>query len=56
MADTQSPRVPAGPPGAPRDSRARLRAWLRRIGIVGFLFFLAKGIAWLTVTYFLVTV
>ncbi|MES2829304.1 MAG: hypothetical protein V4687_14170 [Bacteroidota bacterium] len=26
--------------------------WLRRIGIWGFLFFLAKGLVWLAVFYF----
>jgi hypothetical protein len=26
--------------------------WLKRIGIVGFSFFLIKGIAWLAVFYF----
>ena len=26
--------------------------WLKRLGIVGFLFFLLKGIAWLAFGYF----
>lgn len=26
--------------------------WLKRIGVVGFLFFLLKGIAWLAFGYF----
>lgn len=29
-------------------------AWLRRIGIYGFLFFFAKGLLWLTVPALLV--
>lgn len=27
------------------------RSWLKRVGILGFLFFLAKGIIWLVVFY-----
>ena len=57
MADGSPARTsscPVAPPGA--DRRARLRGWLKRLGVVGVLFFLAKGLIWLTVTYFLVTV
>lgn len=32
-----------------RDRRARMLAWLRRIGVAGFLFFLIKGLAWIAV-------
>jgi hypothetical protein len=28
--------------------------WLRRIGFWGFMFFLAKGLVWLAVGYFIV--
>jgi DMSO reductase anchor subunit len=27
------------------------RSWLKRVGILGFLFFLVKGILWLVVFY-----
>jgi hypothetical protein len=30
---------------------AALPAWLRRLGLAGFMFFLLKGIAWLAVPY-----
>ncbi len=29
--------------------KSDLRAWLRRIGVAGFLFFLIKGLVWLAV-------
>jgi hypothetical protein len=35
----------------PREARPRVIVWLRRVGLLGFLIFLAKGIAWLTVPY-----
>lgn len=35
----------ASPPAA---SQARRLLWLRRLGFAGFLFFLAKGLLWLT--------
>lgn len=31
-----------------------MKEWLKRIGIAGFLFFLAKGLIWLAVFYGLV--
>ena len=31
------------------DFEDRLPAWVRRLGAVGFIFFMAKGLAWLTV-------
>ncbi len=34
--------------------RCPLPPWLRRLGLYGFLFFLLKGIAWLTVPALLV--
>ena len=33
-----------------------LPAWLRRLGVGGFAFFLAKGLLWLTVPYLAATV
>ena len=39
MQSTLRPRVPAPP------------AWLRRLGLDGFIFFLVKGLAWLTLPY-----
>ncbi len=33
---------------------ARLKMWLKRIGFVGFLFFLLKGLVWLAAAYFIV--
>jgi len=38
-------------PETPQDKKGRLRKWFKRVGIVGFLFFLLKGIAWLFVFY-----
>lgn len=32
----------------------KLIKWLKRIGFWGFIFFLAKGIAWLLIGYFIV--
>ena len=32
----------------------KLKSWLKKIGVAGFLFFLVKGLAWLTVGYFIV--
>ena len=29
----------------------RVRQWLRRLGLVGFVFFTAKGLLWLIVPY-----
>ena len=29
--------------------------WLRRVGLAGFLFFLAKGMAWLSLPYLAAT-
>lgn len=32
---------------------SKLRTWLKRIGWIGFLFFLIKGLVWLVVLFFL---
>ncbi|MCB0700026.1 MAG: alanyl-tRNA synthetase [Chitinophagales bacterium] len=32
----------------------KLITWLKRIGFWGFMFFLAKGLAWLAIGYFVV--
>ncbi|GAA4329618.1 hypothetical protein [Flaviaesturariibacter amylovorans] len=37
---------------APRP-KSKFRTWLKRIGWIGFLFFLLKGIAWLIFFYFI---
>jgi hypothetical protein len=34
--------------------RARIIVWLKRIGVVGFLFFLAKGLLWLSLPTLLI--
>lgn len=31
--------------------RGRMTAWLKRIGVAGFLFFLIKGLVWLAVIF-----
>ena len=30
----------------------KIKSWLRRLGFVGFMFFFAKGLAWIAVVYF----
>jgi hypothetical protein len=30
----------------------KLKTWLKRVGIVGFLFFLIKGLVWLALFFF----
>lgn len=45
--DLSEPSVPQTPP----DNQRSLRTWLKRIGILGFLFFLIKGLAWLFVLW-----
>jgi hypothetical protein len=35
-----------------RDPEFRKR-WLKKVGLIGFLFFLLKGIAWLLLGYFI---
>ncbi len=34
--------------------QSQLKLWLKRIGLVGFLFFLIKGLVWLALAYFIV--
>lgn len=34
--------------------QTQLKFWLKRIGFVGFLFFLIKGLIWLALAYFIV--
>lgn len=42
--------VPASPSDLPpAATQAQRLMWLRRLGFAGFLFFLAKGLLWLTV-------
>ena len=33
----------------PTETRKRIPRWLKRFGLYGFLFFLIKGILWLTI-------
>jgi hypothetical protein len=33
------------------DTRERMRIWMKRAGIAGFSFFLAKGLLWLIVPF-----
>ena len=40
---------------ASRNTPVVLPAWLRRAGIGGFVFFLVKGLLWLTVPYLAAT-
>lgn len=34
------------------SKNAKIKSWLKKVGVWGFLFFLAKGIVWLLVGYF----
>lgn len=36
------------------QEKSRFLKWLKRIGVWGFLFFLAKGLVWLAVAYWAV--
>ncbi len=36
------------------QKQGKLLKWLRKLGFWGFLFFLAKGIVWLLIGYFVV--
>lgn len=36
----------------PPQNPPRWKAWLRRMGWAGFLFFLIKGLVWLAIGYF----
>ncbi|MBK8809761.1 MAG: alanyl-tRNA synthetase [Acidobacteria bacterium] len=33
----------------PQDEKADVATWLKRVGVIGFLFFLIKGLLWLIV-------
>jgi len=35
-------------------AKPNLIKWIRKLGVVGFLFFLVKGLAWLAITYFII--
>jgi len=35
-----------------KSSSKGLKSWLKRIGLLGFLFFLIKGLVWLAVFYY----
>jgi hypothetical protein len=35
-----------------KTQNTKLKTWLKKVGVWGFLFFLAKGIVWLLVGYF----
>jgi hypothetical protein len=39
--------IPHSDTGAVEAERRTLRTWFKRIGLLGFLFFLLKGLAWL---------
>jgi len=45
----KTPDNPATENNTAENNRKGLIRWLKRIGIAGFLFFLIKGILWLTV-------
>jgi len=34
-----------------KDKKQQMKDWLKRIGVLGFLFFLIKGLVWLAVIY-----
>jgi hypothetical protein len=36
-------------PQTPADPKPRWRIWLERVGVAGFLFFLAKGLLWVAI-------
>lgn len=48
---------PPDPTDAPDDSppRSRIGVWVKRFGVLGFLFFLGKGLLWLTLPALLVS-
>lgn len=33
------------------EKSTKLKRWLKKVGLLGFLFFLAKGIVWLFIFY-----
>ncbi|XZQ03852.1 hypothetical protein ACJVDK_16755 [Pedobacter sp. MW01-1-1] len=34
-------------------NKEKVKLWFKRVGVVGFLFFLIKGLIWLVVFYFI---
>jgi len=38
---------------AKENRHSKLKSWLKKIGIIGFMFFLIKGLIWLAVFYFI---
>jgi hypothetical protein len=46
---SQSSSNTAGDVMSRHESAAPGRAWLRRLGMLGFLFFLIKGLIWLSI-------
>ncbi len=36
----------------PHKERSKFKVWMKRIGIVGFLFFLLKGLIWIAIFIF----
>jgi hypothetical protein len=44
----ESPKASSGPPAA-ETSGSRTARWGKRIGTIGFLFFLVKGLLWLLI-------
>ncbi|HCY88785.1 MAG TPA: alanyl-tRNA synthetase [Chitinophagaceae bacterium] len=36
------------------EKNAKMKAWFRKFGLWGFLFFLAKGLLWIALTYWIV--
>lgn len=53
MATTEERRLPPSP-DAEAASKSPRRGWLKRIGLVGLVFFAIKGLVWLTVPAWLV--
>jgi hypothetical protein len=39
---------------APGTEKSKLKKWLARFGIAGFLFFLVKGLVWIAISFFAV--
>jgi hypothetical protein len=37
-----------------QSKTTRWKAWLKKLGFIGFLFFLLKGLVWLAIGYFII--
>ena len=37
-----------------QQTTSRWKAWIKKLGFIGFLFFLLKGLAWLAIGYFII--